>query len=50
VLVRHKDIRTTCNLYMDLGIEDVTEAILKLPALWEMEARKFDGSQPDEAT
>ncbi len=32
-LMRHRDIRTTCNLYMDLGIEDVAQAAWKLPRL-----------------
>jgi integrase len=31
VLMRHKDIRMTCNLYMALGLEDVGEELLKLP-------------------
>jgi integrase len=35
LLMRHKDIRTTCNLYMDLGMTDVAEAVLLIPPLWE---------------
>lgn len=31
LLMRHRDIRTTCNLYMDLGIADVAEAFAELP-------------------
>jgi integrase len=33
LLMRHRDIRTTCNLYMDLGIEDVAAETSKLPRL-----------------
>jgi integrase len=33
VLMRHKDIRTTCNLYMDLGLDDVNETLANLPRL-----------------
>jgi integrase len=33
-LMRHRDIRTTCNLYMDLGIDDVLESIPELPRLF----------------
>jgi len=33
LLMRHKDIRQTCNLYMDLGLTDVSEAIVRLPPL-----------------
>ena len=30
-LMRHRDIRTTCNLYMDLGLTDLAEATIDLP-------------------
>lgn len=32
--MRHRDVRTTCNLYRDLGMTDVQEAVLRLPSLW----------------
>jgi hypothetical protein len=32
-LMRHRDIRMTCNLYMDLGIADINEAAIVLPKL-----------------
>jgi integrase len=34
LLMRHRDIRTTCNLYMDLEMTEVQEAVLRLPSLW----------------
>lgn len=33
ILMRHRDISTTCRVYMDLGLTDVNEAMLKLPKL-----------------
>lgn len=33
-LMRHQDIRTTCNLYLDLGIEDVADQLAALPELF----------------
>jgi integrase len=33
MLMHHRDIRQTGNLYMDLGLTDVTEAVLELPRL-----------------
>lgn len=33
LLMRHKNIRQTCDLYMDLGLQDVGEALLQLPAI-----------------
>jgi len=33
VLMRHRDIRTTCNLYMDLGLDDISEQLPSLPRL-----------------
>jgi len=33
LLMRHRDIRTTCNLYLDLGLSDVAEETLRLPRL-----------------
>lgn len=33
VLMRHQDIRTTVNLYMDLGLEDVAQEAVRLPRL-----------------
>ncbi len=30
-LMRHKNIKETCDLYMDLGLTDINEAILQLP-------------------
>lgn len=33
LLMRHKDIRQTVNLYMDLGLTDVSEAVMQLPQL-----------------
>lgn len=35
VLLRHQDIRTTCNLYLDLGIEDLADTLETLPSLFE---------------
>jgi integrase len=32
-LMRHRDIRTTCNLYLDLGLDDVMELLRELPRL-----------------
>lgn len=32
-LMRHQDIRMTCNLYMDLGLEDINEGVEKLPKI-----------------
>jgi integrase len=32
-LMRHRDIRQTCNLYMDLGLNDIAEALVDLPPL-----------------
>ena len=32
-LMRHRDIRTTVNLYMQLGIEDIAEDVMNLPVL-----------------
>lgn len=37
-LMRHRDIRETCNVYLDLGLTDVQEEMLKLPAILEMTA------------
>ena len=31
ILMRHRDVRTTCNLYMDLGLTDVGEELWRLP-------------------
>jgi integrase len=36
LLMRHKDIRTTCNLYLDLGLQDALEAVHQLPNLLEV--------------
>ncbi|MBY0525399.1 MAG: hypothetical protein K2R98_18470 [Gemmataceae bacterium] len=33
LLMRQKNIKETCDLYMDLGLTDVNEAVLQLPAL-----------------
>jgi integrase len=33
LLMRHQDIRQTCNLYMDLGLTDMGESILNLPKI-----------------
>jgi integrase len=33
LLMRHRDIRQTCNLYMDLGLQDAQEAVNQLPQL-----------------
>jgi integrase len=33
LLMRHKNIRETCDLYMDLGLSDLNEALVKVPAL-----------------
>ena len=33
LLMRHRDIRQTCNLYMDLGLTDLKDELLKLPPL-----------------
>jgi integrase len=33
LLMRHRDIRQTCNLYLDLGLTDVNEAVVRLPRL-----------------
>lgn len=33
LLMRHRDIRQTCNLYLDLGLTDVAEAVSNLPSL-----------------
>lgn len=32
ILMRHKDISTTCRIYLDLGLEDINEEIRKLPS------------------
>lgn len=42
-LMRHRDIRTTVNLYMDLGLEDVAEEVALLPRV--LPANKNDGDQ-----
>lgn len=42
-LMRHRDIRTTVNLYMDLGLEDVAEEVALLPRV--LPANKRDGDQ-----
>ncbi len=34
-LMRHRDIRTTCNLYLDLGLTDIAEATISLPRILE---------------
>jgi len=39
LLMRHKDIRTTCNLYMDLGIQDVMEEVWALPSILKSKPR-----------
>jgi integrase len=31
LLMRHRDIRMTCNLYMDLGLDDLAEEVWTLP-------------------
>lgn len=33
LLMRHKNIHETCDLYMDLGLTDVNEALLQLPPI-----------------
>lgn len=33
LLMRHADISTTCRIYLDLGLADVAEAVLRLPRL-----------------
>jgi integrase len=33
-LMRHKDIRRTVNLYLDLGLDDLAQATIKLPPLF----------------
>jgi hypothetical protein len=43
--MRHKDIRTTCNLDMDLGRTDVAEAVLLIPPLWEQTSREKQAGQ-----
>lgn len=35
VLMRHKDIKTTVNLYLDLGLKDMAEDVWKLPKLFQ---------------
>jgi integrase len=35
LLMRHRDITMTCNLYMDLGLTDLNQAILALPRVLE---------------
>jgi integrase len=45
LLMRHRDIRTTCNLYMDLGIDDVAEAFT-LPRLFGAGPAPQDAPQP----
>jgi site-specific recombinase XerC len=34
-LMRHRDIRSTCNLYLDLGLADIAEATISLPRILE---------------
>lgn len=36
-LMRHRDIRETCNVYLDLGLTDVQEEMLKLPPLLDLD-------------
>jgi integrase len=36
LLMRHKDISVTCRVYLDLGLADVSEAVLKLPQLFDL--------------
>ncbi len=44
LLMRHRDIRQTCNLYMDLGLTDIQEAMTQLPkALPEPKEKNADG-------
>ncbi len=33
--MRHRDIRTTINLYLNSGIEDMRETTMKLPRVFE---------------
>ena len=33
-LLRHRDIRTTCNLYLDLGLSDIAESTVILPRVF----------------
>jgi integrase len=32
LLMRHKNINTTCRIYMDLGLDDLAEEVLQLPS------------------
>ena len=34
LLMRHKNIKQTCDLYMDLGLTDVAEAVIQLPPMF----------------
>jgi hypothetical protein len=47
-MLRHRDIRTTCNLYLDLGLVDLAEAALNLPRTLGKEngAHVFANSEP----
>lgn len=35
VLMRHATIKRTCDLYMDLGLDNLSDAVLSLPAIFE---------------
>lgn len=38
ILMRHRDIQTTCNLYLDLGIQDMAESVWNLPRVFDSDA------------
>jgi integrase len=36
MLMRHRNIRETCDLYMDLGLDDAAEAALAIPRVFDL--------------
>ncbi len=49
LLMRHKDLTTTCRVYLDLGIQDAAEELLKLPSLIAHPLAHL-GLRPDDVT
>lgn len=50
MLMRHKDISVTCRVYMDLGLTDMSEAVLKLPPLFDVRPLAHAGREASDGT
>lgn len=50
LLMRHKDISVTCKVYLDLGIADVSEAVLQLPPLFDSHPLTHTGRESADGT